>query len=129
MAFSSAKKATIRPKIFQVLFKKLSEKFERLTSAQLCLFVDLVSRDSDKDLLERLELNKFLQSRLPSLNSNELVTCYIALSRQNDVALHKQVEEIIINNIKTFSLEAMIDLFYFLSRDRVGNTYLVKAIT
>ena len=82
-----------------MLFKKLSENFDRLSSSQLCLLVDLVSRDSDKDLLERLELNKFLQRRLSSLNTNELVTCYIALTRQNDVGLHKQVEELIITNI------------------------------
>lgn len=76
------------------------------------ILVDLVCAETDKDLLEKLELNKFLQSRLQGLNVNELVTCYIALSRQNDTVLHKAVEEQILNNIHIFRVNALADLLY-----------------
>jgi hypothetical protein len=60
MAFTNAKQAQVRPKIIQVLFKRLSRDFERLSTSQLVLLTDVVCRDSDKDLLAKLELNKFL---------------------------------------------------------------------
>ena len=127
MAFSSAK-AIVRPKIIQVLFKKLSQNFERLSTQQIVLLVDLVCADADRDLLEKLELNKFLQGRLQSLSVSELVTCYIALSRQNDTALHKAVEEQILSNIHIFRVGALADLLYHQAKSRVANKKVVEAV-
>lgn len=76
------------------------------------LLVDLVSQDIDRDLIEKLELNKFLEGRLQTLNVSELVTCYIALSRTNETALHKAIEERILNNIHIFRVDALADLLY-----------------
>jgi hypothetical protein len=112
MAFCNAKQAKIRPKIIQVLFKRISKDFEKLSSSQLVLLVDMVARDSDKDLLVKLELNKFLQHRLPSLTITELVNVYISLGYQNDISLHKAAEEIIMFNIHLFRLDSLADLLY-----------------
>lgn len=60
MAFTNAGHAKVRPKIIQVLFKRLSHDYDRLSTSQLVLLVDLVAKDSDRDLLAKLELNKFL---------------------------------------------------------------------
>lgn len=121
MAFTSAKHAKIRPKIIRVLFKKLSNDFGRLSTSQIVTLVDLVTNNPDKDLLAKLELNKFLQSRLPNLSVPELVTCYIALSRQNDTSTHKAVEEMIFTNLHMFDLLSLADLFYHQSKLRIAN--------
>jgi hypothetical protein len=41
MSFSNAKRATVRPKIFAVLYKRLSQDFDRLSSEQLVLWQSL----------------------------------------------------------------------------------------
>lgn len=112
MAFSNAKQARIRPKILQVLFKRLAQDFDRLSSSQLVLLVEMVSNDSDRDLLAKLELNKHLQNRMQSLSISELVTVYIALSRQNDTQIHKLAEEMVLNNVHMFRVDSLADLLY-----------------
>ena len=46
--------ATIRPKILQVLLKRLSHDFEKLSLEQIVLLADVVSKDNDKELIEKL---------------------------------------------------------------------------
>jgi hypothetical protein len=41
-----------------------------------------------------------------------LVTCYIALTRQNDTKLHKAVEELLLNNIDVLRIDSLVDLLY-----------------
>lgn len=121
MAFSNAKQARIRPKILQVLFKRLSQDFDRLSTSQLVLLVEVVSNDQDRDLLAKLELNKYLQNQMPSLSISELVTVYNALSHQNDTNIHKLAEEIILNNIHAFRVDSLSDLLYSQSKLRFAN--------
>lgn len=113
IAFTAARHAQIRPKIIQVLFKKLASDFGRLSTAQIVTIVDIVTNNPDKDLLVKLELDKFLQSRLSNLSVPELVRCYIALARTNDTTTHKALEEMIFTNLHIFDLASLADLFYY----------------
>lgn len=128
MSFSHAKVAKIRPKILAVLYKRLSTEFDRLSTSQLVLLTDLVARNKDRDLMAKLELNKFLESRLASLNVSEMVSCYVAISNQNDTSLHKALEENILNNIHVFRVDALSDLLYNTAKSRVASKYLMKAV-
>lgn len=88
----------------------------------------MISKDSDKNLLEKLELDKFIRNRLYALSGLELVTLYIALSRTNEVSLHAQVEDLIMTNMHDFSFATVVDLLYQQSKLRVAKASLMKEV-
>ena len=99
-----------------------------MSSEQLVALVNVISKDDDKDLLEKLELDTFIKNRLYSLSGDELVTLYIALSRTNNVSLHIQVEDLIMTNMNEFSFATVSDLLYQQSKLRAANVSLMKEL-
>jgi hypothetical protein len=62
------------------------------------------------------------------MTQTELTSTYIALTSQNDIAAHKEIEEHVINNMSSLDAENLSFLLYNIAKERVGDRYLMDRL-
>lgn len=94
--FRAVTKATVRPKIQQLLLKRLSESLEMLSTSDLSF---LVRATSQGDLHNTLQLGDFIINRLEMLSEADLRNCLIAFNLSASYKVVEVLEQHLIANL------------------------------
>ncbi len=128
ISFSSAKSAQIRPKILQLLLKRLSTALDQLTVSELSHLA--IALATDQSTAELLGVHDIICDRSHSLAESDLRDLLIGFKDQQGTRMFEVLEQRLIAEVNgdRVSLATLTEVLYEFAKSRVGSASLITCL-